>query len=122
MTPLKILAVDAITAVSADVDHHVARIHFRQGGDEAAMEFDLGNAEKVSQSLASILFRMARERGIAVARTVEQFELHPNLEGASLVLADSLTSESLHLDRAQMQALYSALGSLLAAEAAQAIQ
>lgn len=119
---LQILAVDAITSVSADPDANVARIHFRQKGVEAALEFRLEDAEKVARSLSATILRMARERGVITARDLQAYELHANLEGVSLVLADSLTTESLHLSRAQAVGLRDELDMVLDQEAAQPIQ
>ena len=82
----------------------------------------LVDAEKISRALCSVILRMARERGIITARDVTGFELHANLDGASLVLADSLTTESLHLSFDQMRELHEKLGMILGTQSAQPMQ
>jgi hypothetical protein len=122
MTEFKVVAVDAITSVSMDPDNGWAMIHFRQGGTDAALQFRLEEAEKVTRALSATILRLARDRGIITARDVEAYELHANLEGASLLLADSLTPESLHLTTDQLRDLHARIGDILQAAAAQPIQ
>jgi len=118
----KIFPVDAITQVGVNPDKGTGLIEFRQGAEHAGIEFALVDAEKISRALCSVILRMARERGIITARDVTGFELHANLDGASLVLADSLTTESLHLSFDQMRELHEKLGMILGAQSAQPMQ
>ena len=122
MTDLKVLATDAITSVSMDPDNGLAMIHFRQAGVDAALQFKLDDAERITRALSATILRLARERGIITARDVEAVEVHANLDGLSLILADSLTPESLHLSFDQARTLRDDIDTILRAAAAQPVQ
>ena len=122
MTEIKVYPVDALTQFSIDTSTGKALIQFRQGGTDAALECNVADAETMARAIAATILRFARERGVAVARDCAGFELHANLDGASLVLSDSLTTESIHLSESQLQELYDRAGTILAGAGSQPMQ
>ena len=119
---VKMIPVDAITQIGIDPDKGMAMIQFRQGAEHAALEFAIVEAEKLCRAFSSVILRMARESGVITARDVSGFDLHANLDGASLVLSDSQTTESLHLSTDQMRELHGKLGTILDQQAKQPLQ